>query len=233
MKLLHVDADAQFRRILQCGLSESGIECWSAEDARSARERLRSSAPFDLILLDVILPDESGWNFYAGLRAGGDETPVMFLTACHTVADRVPGLRLGAEDYVIKPFEFPELLARIDVVLRHVRRETIRVGELVLDLQRRFIVRAGQRIELSPREFDLLLALARAQGRALSREELLHEVWGIDFDPGSNVVAVQVSRLRGRIEHPGRTLIHTAPGGRYLLRSPASGAAQGRAAEAC
>lgn len=227
MKLLLVDDDPKFRRIMQSGLSECGIECAAEGDGRSARDRLRGNGPFDLILLDIMLPEESGWTFYDALRAGGDQTPVVFLTARHAVEERVRGLRLGAEDYIMKPFEFSELLARLEVVLRRVQRETIRVGDLVLDLQRRFAVRDGLRIEMSPREFDLLLVMARAQGKALSREELLREVWGIDFDPGSNVVAVQISRLRRRIEHGGRIMIHTVPGGGYLL-APTPG---GRAGE--
>jgi two-component system copper resistance phosphate regulon response regulator CusR len=224
LKLLLVDDDPKFRRIMQSGLSESGIECAAAGDGRSAREALRTSGPFDLILLDLMMPEESGWEFYDALRASGDATPVVFLTARHAVEERVRGLRLGAEDYIMKPFEFSELLARLEVVLRRAQRQTIRVGELLLDLQRRFAVLAGVRIEMSPREFDLLLALAKAQGQPRSREELLREVWGIDFEPGSNVVAVQVSRLRRRIEHGGRVLIHTVPGGGYALRESSPGA---------
>ena len=223
MKLLLVDDDPKFRRIMQSGLSECGVECAAAGDGASARERLRGDGPFDLILLDLMMPDESGWEFYDALRAGGDETPVVFLTARHAVEERVRGLRLGAEDYIMKPFEFTELLARLEVVQRRVQRETIRVGDLVLNLQRRFAVCGGVRIEMSPREFDLLLVLALARGKPLSREELLRQVWGIEFEPGSNVVAVQVSRLRRRIERGGRVLIHTVPGGGYLLAPAGAG----------
>jgi two-component system copper resistance phosphate regulon response regulator CusR len=225
MKLLLVDDDPKFRRILQAGFSESGIECTGAGGGDEARHELRTNGPFDLILLDLMMPQESGWTFYDALRASGDETPIVFLTARHAVEERVRGLRLGAEDYVMKPFEFSELLARIEVVVRRSQRETtLRVGDLVIDLQRRFVLRGDVRIEMSPREFDLLLVLARARGKTLSRGELLREVWGIDFEPGTNLVAVQVSRLRRRIEHGGPVLIHTVPGEGYALLAPTGAA---------
>jgi two-component system, OmpR family, copper resistance phosphate regulon response regulator CusR len=221
MKLLLVDDDPKLRSILCRGFSESGLECTEADGGSEARAALQTGGPFDLILLDLMMPEESGWTFYDTLRASGDETPVVFLTARHAVEERVRGLRLGAEDYIMKPFEFSELLARIEVVVRRAQREAIlRVGNLVIDLQRRFVLRGDLRIEMSPREFDLLLALAKARGKVLSRAELLRDVWGIDFEPGTNVVAVQVSRLRRRIERGGPVMIHTVPGEGYALSAP-------------
>jgi two-component system copper resistance phosphate regulon response regulator CusR len=225
LKLLLVDDDPKFRRYMQRGLEESGLDCQVAEDGEQARRLLEGGASFDLVLLDVMLPGSSGWEVLERLRAGGDRTPVIFLTARHSVEERVKGLRLGADDYVIKPFDFGELLARIEAVRR--RRELpteLRIGPLQLDLERHVVECRGVRIEMSPREFDLLLCLARAQGRALTRSELLREVWGMDFDPGTNVVNVLVARLRRRLEPWAPGLIRTITGTGYALEAAATGA---------
>ena len=168
----------------------------------------------------VMMPGPSGWDFLAGYREQNGETPVIFVTARHAVADRVKGLRLGADDYIIKPFEFAELLARIEAVVRRRSPSEIVVGDLRLDLERRIVERAGARIEISPREFDLLLFMARSPGKVLSREELLREVWGIDFDPGTNVVNVQIARLRRKLAFHGPELINTVKGHGYVLAEP-------------
>jgi len=227
VRILLVDDDPKFRSFMQRGLEESGMSVETAESGERATRELeaRGAGAFDLLLLDVMLPGSSGWDVLELLRRRGDLTPVIFLTARSAVEERVRGLRLGADDYIIKPFEFSELLARIEAVRRrNAKPATLEIGQLQLDLERRVVHCRGVRIEMSPREFDLLLALAKAQGQPRSREELLREVWGIDFEPGSNVVAVQVSRLRRRIEHGGRVLIHTVPGGGYALRESSPGA---------
>lgn len=218
MKVLVVDDDPKLRDTLRRGLAESGIECDLAADADEAAARVARNGPYALLLLDVMMPGRSGYEFLEALRAGGDETPVLFLTARNEVDDRVRGLRLGADDYVIKPFELRELLARMEAVLRrheHVRK--LEVGDVVLDPVHRTVVRRGERVELSPREFEVLLALAEAPGRVLSRAVLLQRVWGIEFDPGTNLVDVQVARLRRKLHRSGPPIIETVIGEGYRL----------------
>jgi two-component system copper resistance phosphate regulon response regulator CusR len=176
---------------------------------------------FDLILLDVMMPGRSGWDLLEELRGCGDATPVIFVTARHEVDERVRGLRLGADDYVIKPFDLAELLARIHAVLRRRGAPTlVQVGDLRIDLVRRNVEDAGRRIELSALEFSLLRALAEAKGRVLSRRELLRQVWDIDFETGTNAVDVQVARLRRKIGKSGPLLVQTVVGQGYRLAEP-------------
>ena len=185
----------------------------------------RGRGSFDLLLLDVMLPGSSGWDVLERMRKRGDPTPVIFLTARSAVEERVKGLRLGADDYVIKPFEFSELLARIEAVRRRLEKPTlIFLGALCLDLERRVVECRGVRIEMSPREFELLLALVRAGGRVLTRAELLRDVWGMGFDPGTNVVNVLVARLRRRLEPWAPGLIRTIVGEGYVLEPEGTGA---------
>jgi two-component system copper resistance phosphate regulon response regulator CusR len=219
-KLLIVDDDPKLRAFLRAGLEESGYSCEAsknAEEALGAIERAGRER-FDLILLDVMMPGRSGWDLLQELRETGDRTPVIFLTARHEVSERVKGLQLGADDYVIKPFEFGELLARIETSLRR-RREltTIQVGDLHMDLVHRVVNRASERVELSPKEFEVLHALAENAGRVVSRTELLHTVWGIDFDPGTNLVDVQVANLRRKYDRTGPAMIETVIGEGYRL----------------
>jgi two-component system copper resistance phosphate regulon response regulator CusR len=220
MNLLLVDDDPKFRGFMQKGLQESGMRVDTAGSGEQALELLhgRPSGSFDLLLLDVMLPKSSGWDVLEQLRQGGDPTPVIFLTARSAVEERVKGLMLGADDYVIKPFEFSELLARIEAVRRrHANSTKLLVGDLSLDLERRVVECRGLRIEMSPREFELLLTLARAKGRVLSRSELLQAVWGMEFDPGTNVVNVLIARLRRRLEAWAPNLVRTVVGEGYLL----------------
>jgi len=222
MKVLVVDDDPKLRDTLRRGLEESGIDCDLAADAAEAAERVAGRGPYALLLLDVMMPGRTGYEFLEELRGGGDETPVLFLTARNEVDDRVRGLRLGADDYVVKPFELRELLARMEAVLRrheHVRK--LEVGDVLIDPAHRRVLRRGERIELSPREFDLLLALAESPGRVLSRSHLLRAVWGIEFDPGTNVVDVQVARLRRKLHRVGPPIVETVVGEGYRL-SPVS-----------
>jgi two-component system copper resistance phosphate regulon response regulator CusR len=220
MHLLLVDDDPKFRSFMQKGLQESGMQVETAESGERAVEVLaeRGLGTFDLLLLDVMLPGSTGWDVLEEMRRRGDPTPVIFLTARSAVEERVKGLRLGADDYIIKPFEFSELLARIEAVRRrNAKPGSLAVGGLVLDLEHRAVDCRGVRIEMSPREFDLLLALARVKGRVLTRGELLEKVWGMDFDPGTNVVNVVVARLRRRLEAWAPDLIRTVVGEGYLL----------------
>jgi len=220
VNLLLVDDDPKFRSFMQKGLQESGMRIETAESGERATQLLEERGPgtFDLLLLDVMLPHSSGWDVLERLRARGDLTPVIFLTARSAVEERVKGLRLGADDYVIKPFEFSELLARIEAVRRrNAASPTLVVGKLRLDLEHRAVDCGGVRIEMSPREFELLLTLARAKDHVLSREELLERVWGIKFDPGTNVVNVFIARLRRRLEPWAPGLIRTVVGAGYTL----------------
>lgn len=220
MQLLLVDDDPKFRSFMQRGLQESGMRIETAQSGEEATRLLEERGPgaFDLLLLDVMLPQSSGWDVLERLRKRGDPTPVIFLTARSAVEERVKGLRLGADDYVIKPFEFSELLARIEAVRRrHTTPSALSVGKLRLDLEHRRVECGRVRIEMSPREFELLLTMARAKGRVLSREELLEKVWGMQFDPGTNVVNVLVARLRRRLEPWAPDMIRTVVGEGYML----------------
>lgn len=222
MRLLIVDDDPKLRNYVCAGLEQSGIEGVPAPDGQSALAILEGdSRGFDLILLDVMMPEVTGWDLLADLRERGRETPVIFVTARDSVEERVRGLRLGADDYVIKPFAFQELIARIEVVIRR-RKELppIEVGDLKLDLARRQARRADKAIDLSPREFDLLLALVRAEGRTLSRMELLRDVWDIAGEPATNLVDVHIGRLRRKLDAHGPSLIHTVRGEGYRLALP-------------
>ena len=228
MNLLLVDDDPKFRAFMQQGLQESGLGVETAESGERATELLESRAQksFDLLLLDVMLPKSSGWDVLARLRARGDATPVIFLTARSAVEERVKGLLLGADDYVIKPFEFSELLARIEAVRRrNAKSQRLVVGPLTIDLERRVVECGKVRIEMSPREFDLLLTLTRAQGRVVSRAELLRTVWGMDFEPGTNVVNVLIARLRRRLEPWAPDLVRTVVGAGYTLDPSGAGPA--------
>lgn len=219
-RVLIVDDDPKFRSYVAQGLETHGIEGLAAADAAGALALLegRREQPPDLALLDVMMPGSSGWELLERLRAAGHELPVIFVTAKHAVDDRVRGLRLGADDYILKPFEFEELIARIEAVLR--RRRTLPVLEVQdvrIDLAHRTVERAGRRVELSPKEFDLLLALVEAEGRVLTRSELLRRVWGIEFDPQTNVVDTAVARLRKRLDRGTQPLVLTVVGQGYRV----------------
>lgn len=220
MRVLIIDDDALVRDSLDAVLSRAGIEAVAAscpEEARAVLGALENGA-FDVILLDVSMPGETGWDFLQGLREGGDTTPTIFLTGSSTVEERVRGLEMGADDFIAKPFETKELMARIEAVVRRAQSlPIVEVGDLRIDLGRRVVERAGRRIEISPREFDVLRALGEARGRVLSRSELLDRVWGIHFDPGTNVVEVQMARLRRKVDRGARPLIQTVVGEGYRL----------------
>jgi len=200
------------------GLEDSGLACEAAADAESAESALNDAPQeFDIILLDVMLPGRSGWEFLERLRNGAHDTPVIFITARHGVAERVRGLHLGADDYILKPFAFEELLARIGAVLRRRKRTEVAVHDLVIDLERGTVEREGRRVDLSPREFAMLRVLLEAEGRTLSRKELLRAVWGYEFDPGTNLVDVLVARVRRRIDPSRKGIIETRRGQGYRM----------------
>ena len=220
-RILILDDDPELRATLARGLGEAGYECEAVESAAAARAAISRASDMALILVDVMMPDEDGWQFVQRLRSFGDDTPVIYLTARDAVSERVRGLRLGADDYLIKPFDFSELLARIDAVLRRRRAgRQLRVGKLEIDTERRHVDLEGRRLELSPREYELLDALARARGRVMTRAELLEDVWGIDFETGTNTVDVHVARLRKRLGKDHARLLQTVVGEGYRLSEP-------------
>ena len=223
MNLLIIDDETDVRALLRQILEEAEHTCQEAADATAALECLREQdGKLDAILLDVRMPGQSGIELLDEIRELGDETPVLFVTGNEAVEDRVLGLQKGADDYLTKPFSPEELLARIEAVVR--RRHSLPrlvVGELSVDLGRRVVKRQGERIDVSPREFDLLRELVEAQGQVRSREELLANVWGIERDTGTNVVEVQIARLRRKIDRGHDPMILTVAGEGYRL-APAS-----------
>jgi two-component system copper resistance phosphate regulon response regulator CusR len=220
MKILIVEDEVKTGEYLKKGLQEAGFTVDLSRDGIDGLH-LATTGHYDLIILDVMLPGLSGWEVLARMRHGGRELPVLFLTAKDDVEDRVKGLELGADDYLVKPFAFSELLARVRTILRRGQtREpaTLQVGDLELDVLRRRAIRAGQKIDLTPKEFSLLELLLRRQGEVLPRSLIASQVWDMNFDSDTNVVEVAVRRLRAKVDDPfGRKLIHTVRGMGYVL----------------
>jgi DNA-binding response OmpR family regulator len=220
VRVLVVDDDPDVCAFLAAGLTSAGIDSTIAHDGVQAIECLSAQTPgwFGLILLDVSMPRKNGWELLDSLREAGDEVPVIFVSGRDSPEEKIRGLRLGADDYVVKPFLFDELLARIEAVQRRRRSlAPIILGGLKLDLTRRKTERAGKPVDLSPREFDLLLTLARAGGGTLSRLQLLEEVWDIKFDPGTNLLDVHLGRLRKKLDRHGPSAIQTVRGEGYRI----------------
>lgn len=228
MKLLVVEDESRLAQYLQKGLSEEGFVVEVAGNGIDGLH-MASEGSYDLIVLDGMLPGLDGIGFLAALRQS-QKTPVIMLTARHRVEDRVRGLKAGADDYLVKPFAFSELVARIEVLLRRSAPApasegalVLTLGDLELDLGRRRATRAGQRLDLTAREFQLLALLLRRQGKVFSRTEIAEQVWDVNFDHGTNVIDVAVRRLRGKLDVPFATpLLHTVRGMGYVLeeRSP-------------
>lgn len=220
MRILVVEDERKASAYLLKGLSEHDFVVDAAHDGRDGLHKARTEA-YDLIILDVMLPGRDGWSILRELRAAGHTTPVLFLTARDAVADRVKGLELGADDYLVKPFAFSELLARVRSVLRRGtarQPEIIEVADLEIDVPRHRVKRAGKRIDLSPKEFSLLSLFARRAGEVLSRTLIAEQVWDMNFDSDTNVVDVHVGRLRAKIDDPfERKLIRTVRGVGYVL----------------
>lgn len=226
MRILVVEDEPRAGAYLQQGLGEAGFVVDVARDGHTGLH-LAIEQAYELIVLDVMLPGMDGWNLLRRLRqtAAGRQVPVLFLTARDALADRVKGLELGADDYLVKPFAFAELLARIRTLLRRgpLREDDVlQLDDLRLNVPARTVTRGGQRLHLSAREFHLLHLFMRRQGEVLSRSEIASQVWDMNFDSDTNVVDVAVRRLRQRIDDPvpGR-LIHAVRGMGYVceLRS--------------
>ncbi|WP_028294533.1 heavy metal response regulator transcription factor [Oceanobacter kriegii] len=220
MRLLIVEDETKTGDYLHQGLSEAGFNVVLARNGLDGHH-LAMTETFDLILLDVMLPDVDGWKICQSLREAGNQTAILFLTARDQVEDRVKGLELGADDYLVKPFAFAELLARVRSLLRRGNRpvqESLAVADLQIDIIKRQAIRAGQKISLTNREFTLLELLASRKGEVLPRSLIASQVWDMNFDSDTNVIDVAIRRLRRKIDDPFKPkLIHTVRGMGYRL----------------
>ena len=229
MSVLVVDDEPAVRQALQRALSFEGYEVRLASDGHAALDSLLHE-PAEAILLDVSMPGLDGLEVCRRLRAAGDRTPVLMLTARHATADRVAGLDAGADDYLVKPFALEELLARLRALLRRAsppgaNDEVLRFADLSLDPTTRVVRRGDRVIELTRTEFNLLELLLRNHGQVLTRELIFDRVWGYDFGANSNSLEVYIGYLRRKTEAEGEPrLIHTVRGVGYVLRESASGA---------
>ena len=221
MKLLLIEDDPTAGRYLQKGLSEHSFvvdTCRDGEDGLHAALTI----DYDLIILDIMLPGRSGWDVIADLRRSGREVPVLILTARDDVRDRVRGLELGADDYLVKPFAVAELVARIRTLLRRApprKPDVVNISDLTIDVRRHRVVREGHSIDLTPKEFMLFSFLAERAGEVLSRTLIAEHVWDMNFDSDTNVVDVHIRRLRAKVDDPfERKIIHTVRGLGYVLR---------------
>ena len=223
MRVLIVEDDLEAAAAMARGLGEAGCDCRVAADgelglAAAASER------FDVLIVDRMMPRIDGITMVEKLRGGGDQTPVLFLSALGEITDRVTGLKAGGDDYLVKPYAFAELIARVEALAR--RRETgsvqtvLKVGDLEMDLLGREVRRAGQEIDLQPREFQLLEFLMRNAGQSVTRTMLLERVWEYHFDPQTNVIDVHISRLRAKIDKGfERPMLQTVRGAGYRLEA--------------
>jgi two-component system, OmpR family, response regulator len=224
VRVLLVEDDSTIAEFLGNGLREAGFAVERAADGRTGLERATAGA-YDAAIVDVMLPQMDGLALIDALRARGVRTPVLILSAKRAVDDRVRGLQAGGDDYLTKPFDFAELLARVQALIRRATGASeptrLSAGDLTLDLLTRRVHRGSQAIELRPREFALLEYLMRNAGRVVSKTSILSHVWGYNFDPNTNVVDVLVSRLRDRVDKPFAVkLLHTVRGVGYVLRPP-------------
>ena len=224
MRILIVEDEPKTGDYLKQGLVEAGFVVDLVPDGHGGLHQALTEG-FDLVVLDVMLPGIDGWAVLRGIRKAGKETPVLFLTARDDVDDRVKGLELGADDYLVKPFAFSELLARVRTLLRRGPRtaeaEFLHTGDLELDLMRRRATRAGRRIELTSKEFALLELLLRRQGEVLPRSLIASQVWDMNFDSDTNVIEVAMRRLRVKLDDNFEPkLIRTVRGMGYVLENP-------------
>lgn len=221
MKILIVEDEPKTGDYLKQGLTEAGFVTDLVRDGWDGLE-LAKAGHYDLMILDVMLPGLNGWQVLEGARRAGVDMPVLFLTARDQVEDRVKGLELGADDYLVKPFAFSELLARVRTLLRRGGKakesEFLRAADLELDLLRRRVNRAGKRIDLTAKEFALLELLLRRQGEVLPRSLIASQVWDMNFDSDTNVIEVAIKRLRVKIDEGYEPkLIQTVRGMGYVL----------------
>ena len=225
MRILVVEDEPRVASFISGGLEGAGYATEVVRTGSEAVERILGGEPLDLVLLDVGLPDRDGFSVLADVRTVDRRTPIIMLTAQGDVPSRVKGLDLGADDYLPKPFDFDELLARIRAQLRQTPQPAsylLGVGDLSLDLKTRRVMRGSLVVELTTREFSLLEFLMRHPGQVVTRAQILNSVWGYDFDPGSNVVDVYVGYLRHKIDRDEEeSVIETVRGGGYRLQTTA------------
>ena len=223
MRILIIEDDLEAADAMARGLTEGGHDVSAAADGEAGLHEARKGG-FDVLVVDRMMPKLDGVAVVETLRREGDQTPVLFLSALGEVNDRVTGLKAGGDDYLVKPYAFPELIARVEALSR--RRETgsvsttIKVGDLEMDLLARTVCRAGQEIDLQPREFQLLEFLMRHAGQSVTRTMLLEKVWEYHFDPQTNVIDVHISRLRSKIDKGfPRQMLQTVRGAGYRLEA--------------
>jgi len=224
MKILVIEDDAETAAYVANGLKEHGH---TVDLAATGRDGLFLAAgePYDLMVVDRMVPEIDGLSIVKTIRGAGVKTPVLFLTALGGVDERVAGLEAGGDDYLVKPFAFSELLARLNALARRppldAAETVLRVADLEMDLLKRTVTRQGRALELQPREFKLLEYLMRHASQAVTRTMLLEHVWDFHFDPHTNVIETHVSRLRAKVDKPfASALIHTVRGAGYSLHPP-------------
>lgn len=222
MNILLVEDDPRLSALIKRGLEEEEMTVTVAADGERGQE-LALAQPFDLIILDVLLPHRSGLEVLAAIRAQDARVPVLLLTALGTTTDKLQGFGNGADDYLVKPFDFAELVARVGALTRRASAQPhgarLAFADVLMDTTSRTVARAGQPLRLTTREFNLLELLLRHPGRVLSRGEIAENGWDESFDAGSNVIDVYVSYLRKKVDHGFPTkLIHTVTGAGYVLR---------------
>lgn len=221
MRILVIEDEKKTATFLAKGLREAGFDVAVARDGETGFNFARTSK-FNLLIVDIMIPKRDGWAVVKELRTAGVQTPVIFLTARDSVRDRVKGLELGADDYVVKPFAFSELLARVRSLMRRrpAQRDELRIEDLEIDTRHHRATRGGLPLNLTPKEFLLLSHLARSAGEVVSRTEIAEHVWDIDFKTDTNVVDVVVRRLRAKVDDPfQKKLVHTIRGVGYVLKA--------------
>lgn len=222
MRLLLIEDEQKTAAFLRRGLEENGFVVDVAHRGDDGLH-MAQTINYDMVILDVLLPGLDGWAVVVAVRQHTQKTPVLFLTAKDAVDDRVKGLELGADDYLVKPFAFTELLARVRSILRRTPArlpDTIKVADLEVDVVRHRASRGGQRLDLTPKEFALLSLLSRRTGEVLSRTLIAEQVWDVNFESDTNVVDVHVRRLRAKADDPfDAKLIHTVRGVGYVLEA--------------